>query len=117
MISIFAVVAETPEEAEALAKALDLWLLTVESSNPPPYYPSVDTAFRRGFSALEKEKIRNNRKRMFIGTPELVSKDIQKTVEEYQADEVTIVPNVFGSNNRMKGITLLSEALDSGKTK
>ncbi|MGM9920754.1 MAG: LLM class flavin-dependent oxidoreductase [Bhargavaea sp.] len=112
MISVFAVVAETPEESEALAKALDLWLLSVESSSPPPYYPSVDTALKRGFSTLEKEKIKNNRKRMFIGTSEQVSKDIQKTAEEYQADEVTIVPNVFGSKNRMNVIALLAEALD-----
>ncbi|MCM3086480.1 LLM class flavin-dependent oxidoreductase [Bhargavaea ginsengi] len=115
MISVFAVVAETLEESEMLAKALDLWLLTVESSSPPPYYPSVDTTLKRGFSALEKEKIKHNRKRIFIGTPEQVANDIQKTAEEYQADEVTIVPNVFGSKNRMKGIALLAEALDLGK--
>lgn len=115
MISVFAVVAETPEESDALAKALDLWLLSVESSSPPPYYPSVDTALKRGFSTLEKEKIKQNRKRMFIGTPDKVANDIQRTAEEYHADEVTIVPNVFGSKNRMKVIELLAEALEIGK--
>ena len=111
MIAVFAVVAETPEEADQLAKAFDLWLLTVESSTPPPYYPSVKTALERGFSALEKEKIRNNRKRMFIGTPGHVAEDIRRTAEAYKADEVTVVPNVYGAENRMKSIELLAEAL------
>ncbi|WP_331711546.1 LLM class flavin-dependent oxidoreductase [Bhargavaea cecembensis] len=111
MIAVFAVVAETAEKAEALATAFDLWLLTVESSSPPPYYPSVKTALERGVSALEREKIRHNRRRMFIGTPDQVAEKIRKAAETYQADEVTIVPNVFGAENRMKSITLLAEEL------
>ncbi|EMR05996.1 Limonene 1,2-monooxygenase [Bhargavaea cecembensis DSE10] len=115
MISVFAVVAETAEKAESLAKAFDLWLLSVESSSPPPYYPAVETALARGFSALEREKIRHNRKRMFIGTPVHVAEEIKKTASTYHADEVTIVPNVYGAENRMKGIALLAEALDIRK--
>ncbi len=112
VIAIFAIIAETEEKAEALAKAFDLWLLFVESTNPPPYYPSVETAEKRGFSFVEKEKVMQNRKRMIIGTAEQVKEEIKRIADLYQADEVTIIPNFFGAENRMEGITLLAQAFE-----
>lgn len=110
MIAVFAIIAETPEEAGELAKAFDLWLLFVESANPPPYYPSIHTAKRRGLSSVEKEKVSQNRKRMIIGNADQVREEIEKVSDLYQADEVTIIPNFFGANNRIKGIKLLAES-------
>ncbi|SIT84381.1 luciferase family oxidoreductase, group 1 [Edaphobacillus lindanitolerans] len=110
-VAVFAVVAETAEEAEELATAFDLWLLMVESSNPPPYYPSVETAKKRGFSTIEKEKVAQNRKRMIIGTPLHVADEIRRLAGQYQADEVTVIPNVYGAGNRLTGTALLAEAM------
>jgi len=110
MIAVFAIIAETEEEAEELAKAFDLWLLFVESANPPPYYPSVQTAKKRGLSSVEKEKVKQNRKRMIIGNAKQVTEEIERTADLYQADEVTIIPNFFGAENRKKGIELLADA-------
>ncbi|MBO1913270.1 LLM class flavin-dependent oxidoreductase, partial [Microvirga sp. 3-52] len=110
MIAVFAIVAETAEKAEELAKAFDLWLLFVESDNPPPYYPSVQTAIKRGFSSVEKETVIKNRKRMIIGDAEQVGEEIKRVAELYEADEVTIIPNFFGADNRIEGIELLAQA-------
>jgi luciferase family oxidoreductase group 1 len=110
MIAVFAIIAETAEKAEELAKAFDLWLLFVESDNPPPYYPSVETAKKRGISSVEKEKVIQNRKRMIIGDAEQVREEIKRVSDLYQADEVTIIPNFFGADNREKGIALLAQA-------
>ncbi|MDN7246139.1 LLM class flavin-dependent oxidoreductase [Planococcus shenhongbingii] len=110
IIAVFAVVAETAEQAEEIAKAFDLWLLFVESDISPPYYPSIETAAARGFSAAEQEKVAKNRKRMIIGDAETVKAEIERIAELYGADEVTIIPNVSGAKNRMKGIELLAEA-------
>lgn len=110
MIAFFAIIAETTEEAEALAQAFDLWLLFVESVNPPPYYPSIETAKRRGLSSIEKEKVMQNRKRMIIGNADQVREEIKRIANLYEADEITIIPNFFGADNRMKGIELLADA-------
>lgn len=110
MIAVFAVVAETKEQAEEIAKAFDLWLLFVESNTPPPYYPSIETAKLRGFSAREQQKVLENRKRMIIGDADFVKAEIERIAELYKADEITIIPNVAGAENRMKGIRLLAEA-------
>ncbi|MDN3449534.1 LLM class flavin-dependent oxidoreductase [Planococcus sp. APC 3906] len=109
-IAVFAVVADTTEEAERLAQALDLWLLFVESETPPPYYPSIDTAERRGFSRSEREKVEKNRERMIIGDAETVKAEIVRLADVYGADEVTVIPNVSGAANRMKMLSLLAEA-------
>ena len=110
MVCVFAVVDDTEEGAEELAKAFDLWLLFVESETPPPYYPSVETARQRGFSSNEKEKVERNRKRMLTGTPEQVKLQIEEVAEIFRTDEILIIPNVAGAGNRMKGIGLLAEA-------
>ncbi|MFC3210282.1 LLM class flavin-dependent oxidoreductase [Planomicrobium okeanokoites] len=112
MVSVFVVVGETEEEAQELARAFDLWLLFIESETPPPYYPSVETAAQRGFSTSEKEKVERNRKRMLVGTAEDVKRQIEEIAEVFQTDEILVIPNVAGAENRMKGIRLLSEAFE-----
>ncbi|AQU78348.1 MULTISPECIES: LLM class flavin-dependent oxidoreductase [Planococcus] len=112
IIAVFAVVAETMEQAEALATAFDLWLLFIESDSPPPYYPSIETARKRGFSASEQEKIERNRKRMLIGTAEQVKEQIEEIAERFEPDEITIIPNISGITNRMNVLRLLASAFD-----
>jgi luciferase family oxidoreductase group 1 len=109
IIALFTIVGESEEEAEDLAKAFDLWLYFVESNPQPPYYPSIQTAKSRGFSLTEEHKVRQNRKRMIIGTPNLVKEEIEKIAEAYETDEIMIVPIVSGIENRKKVIQLLAE--------
>ena len=112
IIAVFAIVAETAEKAEELATAFDLWLLFVESDSPPPYYPSVETAKRRGFSASEQEKVARNRQRMLIGTAEQVKAQIASIADRYGTDEITIIPNISGADNRMNELRLLADAFN-----
>lgn len=116
ILGVFAVVAETAEKAEELATAFDLWLLFIESDSPPPYYPSVETARKRGFTATEQQKIDRNRRRMLIGTAEQVKEQIEVLEERFGADEITIIPNISGAVNRMNALHLLASVFDlSGK--
>lgn len=109
IIALFVVVGETEEEAEDLAKAFDLWLYFVESDNQPPYYPSVRTAKSRGFSSAEEQKVTLNRRRMIVGTPSQVKEEIERLAAAFKTNEMMIVPNVSGIENRKKGIRLLAE--------
>lgn len=109
MVAVFTVVGETEQEAEDVAKAFDLWLYSVESKHQPPYYPSIQTAKKRGFSAVENVKVRENRKRMLVGTAEQVKAKMTAIAADYKADEIMIVPIVSGINNRKKVIRLLAE--------
>ncbi|TWT25381.1 LLM class flavin-dependent oxidoreductase [Planomicrobium sp. CPCC 101110] len=112
MVAVFAIVADTAEHAEEIAKAFDLWLLFVESSTPPPYYPSIETVKKRGFSASEQEKVARNRKRMIVGDAAFVKAEIERIAALYQADEITIIPSIAEAENRMNEIELLAKAFD-----
>ncbi|RLL47037.1 LLM class flavin-dependent oxidoreductase [Oceanobacillus piezotolerans] len=109
-IAVFAIIAETTEEAEELALAFDYWMLSLETAKNPTYFPSVHTAKQQTYSAFERKKISNTRKKAIIGDPEKVKAEILQLAEFYHADEVTIIPNFPGTANRMKGIELLAEA-------
>lgn len=108
IVAVFAIAAETEEEAEDLAKAFDLWLYFVESDTQPPYYPSIQTAKRRGFSSIEERKVKQNRERMIIGTPDKVKKEIEKIAELFETEEIMIIPNVSGIQNRRNVIRLIA---------
>lgn len=112
MIGVFAVIAETNEEAEELARAFDLWLLKAESAQTPNCYPSIQTAKNYSFSSFEKEIIHRNRKRVVVGDAENVKEQIEKLAEAYGVNEITILPNISGANNRVKSIELLARAFN-----
>ncbi|MBT2583902.1 LLM class flavin-dependent oxidoreductase [Planococcus sp. ISL-109] len=109
-VAVFAIVGETEEQAEQLAKAFDLWLLFVESDFQPPYYPSVDTAHARRLSVSEQERVARNRSRLLVGTAEQVKQQIETVAEEFGADEITIIPNISGHIHRMNTVRLLADA-------
>ena len=111
-LAVFAIVGETEEQAEQLAKAFDLWLLFVESDFQPPYYPSVQTAEKRRLSAAEQERVERNRSRMLIGTAEQVKQQIEAVADQFGADEITIIPNIAGHQARMNTIRLLADAFE-----
>ncbi|MDE0584122.1 LLM class flavin-dependent oxidoreductase [Planococcus sp. A6] len=111
-IAVFAIVGETEERAEQLAKAFDLWLLFVESDFQPPYYPSVETAEKRRLSAAEQERVERNRGRMLVGTAEQVKQQIETVAEQFGADEITIIPNIASHQARMDTVRLLAEAFN-----
>ncbi|WP_413375791.1 LLM class flavin-dependent oxidoreductase [Alkalihalobacillus sp. 1P02AB] len=115
MIAVFAIIAETKDEAENIAQAFDLWLLSVESNQQPRYFPSIETAKARGRSAIEDEKISRNRRRIIIGDSIQVKAEIEKLADMYQAEEITIIPQFNDANNRLKGISLLAEAFGLGR--
>ncbi|QNK47551.1 LLM class flavin-dependent oxidoreductase [Brevibacterium sp. PAMC23299] len=112
MIGVFAIVAETNEEAEEIAKAFDLWLLTVESAQTPPYYPSIQTAIDYQYSPREIDRISSNRNRVLVGDAKKVKREIEKLADLYDTNEITILPNIAKSTNRMKSIQLLAEAFN-----
>lgn len=111
MIAIFAVIAETDEKAEILAQGLDLWLLQIESTSPPPYFPAPQRTSARILTTAEQEKVDKNRQRMLVGSAERVSNEVKRIARRFHADEITIIPHFFHVDNRIKGITLLAEAL------
>lgn len=109
-VAVFTVIAETNKEAEELADAFFLWMAWLETAKNPRYFPSVKTARNYTFNTYEAKKIESLKERTIVGDPLHVKQKIEKLAEIYSADEVLIVPNFPGIENRKKGVTLLAEA-------
>lgn len=109
MVAVFVAVAETDEAAEILAKGFDHWLLMIESGRETPYYMNYNSIKNYYYTAMEKEIIKHNRNRIIVGSPETAKKKIEKLADAYRTNEVMLLPQIFGKENRMKTIELLSE--------
>lgn len=113
MVAVFVVIGKTTAEAEGLAAAFDLWHLSSQSSKRAAYYlPSPEKAREANYSPEEQEEIQKNRQKVIIGDPETVKRDLIQLKEDYEADEILIVPNVYSIEKRKQSIELLADTLD-----
>lgn len=108
MVAVFAAIAETEEKAEQLAKAFDHWLLMIESGRETPYYMSTDHIESYRYTESEKETISQNRRRILVGTPKKVKEQIEKLSSQYQTNEVMLLNQIYGKENRLRAIELLA---------
>ncbi|RDW16070.1 LLM class flavin-dependent oxidoreductase [Oceanobacillus arenosus] len=110
-IAPFVVAAETNEQAEAYAEALDLWLLGAKNNfSDLREFPSVETARQYPYTKAEKEIIEANRSRMIVGDIESVTEQLNALINQFKADEVLLVLLMPGLGIRKKAIELLAGA-------
>lgn len=109
-VCIFVVCAPTQEEAERIAKSQDIWLLEVERGIDTRI-PSKEEADSRIFTSREVEKVRENRRRAIVGTPEKVKEELLLLSEIYGTDEFMIITNVSDFEDKMRSYELLAGAL------
>ncbi|WP_373894808.1 LLM class flavin-dependent oxidoreductase [Virgibacillus sp. CBA3643] len=107
-IASFVVVAETNEQAQKYAVALDLWLLGKDNFGHLKEFPSVKTARNYTFTEKEKDIIQANRTRMVVGDIESVAEQLKALITQFKADEVLLIPLMPGLEARKKAIELLA---------
>jgi len=109
-IAPFVVVAETNEQAEEYAEALDLWLLGTDHFGQLREFPSVETARNYHYTEKEKATIQANRTRMVVGDIEKVTTQLNELITQFNADEVLLIPLIPGLEARKKALELLAGA-------
>ncbi len=108
-IAPFVVIAETNQEAEEYAEALDFWLLGKDNFSYVKQYPSVETARAYNYSDEEMTTIEDNRTRMIVGDPARVKEQLDELIRDFKADEVLLIPLMPGIEVRRQAIKLLAE--------
>lgn len=108
ILGVFVVVGQTAEEAEALARAVGIWLLGKEDFNHFKTFPSVATAQAYQLTAEEEDLLIKQRQRLVVGTPDQVKARLQDLAQTGQADELLIIPLVPGFDNRLRSLELLA---------
>lgn len=94
LFTIFVICAKTDEEAEELALSQDLWLLRV-GKGLDSRVPSIEEAKAYHYTESDKNQIRENRKRMVIGSPSTVKQQLLELTERYETNEIMVLCNVF----------------------
>ena len=108
-LACFIVIAETTKEAEELAQCIDLWMLGKEDFNEFKTFPTVEQAKNYPVSKKDKDKMKEQRKRMVVGNPQEVKDQLDDYLELSQADELLVIPLVPGIENRKKALQLLAQ--------
>lgn len=108
LAAVFIVCAETDDKAEELCLSQDLWLLRVEKGLDSRI-PSVNEAKAYTYSAAEKERVRQNRSRMIIGSPSTVKEQLLELTDRYQIEEVMAITNLYDFEEKRRSFERLAE--------
>ncbi|MFB1081750.1 LLM class flavin-dependent oxidoreductase [Jeotgalibacillus sp. JSM ZJ347] len=108
-VCVFVVCADTQEEAERLALTQDMWLLGIEKGDSQVHSP--ERLKERGLSSADIEKIRHNRRRMVVGTPEKVKASLEELSERYQTDDFLLITNIFSAEDKKRSYELIAREM------
>ena len=109
ILAVAAVAADTEAEAERLAATVDLNALRRSRGEYLPL-ASPEEALATPFTAEERERIRRNRARLFVGTGIQVRDRLAPLVEATGADELMVTTMIFDHEARKRSYALLAEA-------
>lgn len=110
LVSVFAVCAETAEEADRLAASTDLSLVLLDKGHISTGTPSVDAALNYNYTPYDRFRIEENRRRMVVGSPEEVRLQLEGLAEHYQCDEIMVATYMHSFEDRLKSIRLMAGA-------
>jgi luciferase family oxidoreductase group 1 len=110
-VAVFAVCAESEEQARRLARSRDLFIVRLYTGRPGPY-PSVEEAERYPYNAQEAAIAQHASRRSVVGTPEQVRERLLAMAADYQADELIVVTITHDFKARLRSYELLAEAFD-----
>lgn len=111
-VAIFVICAETDDEADRIASSLDLSLLMLATGQKSDGTPTIEAAQAYPYSPFELAHVRENRKRMIVGSPETVKAGIDKLARAYGTDEVIAVTITHSFEHRLRSYELLADAFE-----
>ncbi|MBI1244231.1 MAG: MsnO8 family LLM class oxidoreductase [Alphaproteobacteria bacterium] len=106
-LAVFAICAETHEEAARLASSRELWRLRVERGELAPI-PSPEEALAYDYSDLERARIARTRARQIVGNPQSVRMKIEALATAHGSEEISIVTITFDPIARRRSYELLA---------
>lgn len=109
ILATAAVVAPTAEEADRLASTIDLnFVRRAQGIYAPLESPEVAMAY--DYTPVDRERIKQNRTRLAVGTPDQVKARIDDLVSVTAADEVMITTMLYDHEARKRSYGLLAQA-------
>lgn len=110
-LTVFAICADTEEEAQQLSLSRDLWYVRLLQGSPGPF-PTVDAALNYPFSDGELAAIEDSKGKRVVGTPEQVKTKLLKLANQFQLDELMLITITHDAAARRRSYELIAEAWD-----
>jgi luciferase family oxidoreductase group 1 len=108
ILGVSVVCAETDEKAELLARPLELTLLRFRQGRSARF-PSVEEASNYPYTPEDREIIRYNRQRTFIGSPESVRARVSELAAQAGVDEIMVTTMMHDHADRRRSYELLAQ--------
>ncbi len=112
MFSMFAAIGDDEDQAEALAKSIDLWMLGQNDFAQFDQIPSIETAANYQPSGAEQAAIDRNRSRLIVGDSKSIRPQLEEYIDAFQADELLMCTIMPGIDHRKRGLELLAQAFN-----
>lgn len=109
ILATAAVVADTDQEAERLASTIDLNFVRRAKGDYLPL-ESPETALAYPYTPVDRERLKQNRARLFVGTPATIKEKLSPLLKDSQADELMITSMIHDHEARKHSYTLLAQA-------
>lgn len=108
-VAVFALAAESDEEAERLCATRNLWVMQLLRNQAGPF-PSPEEALAYPYAAEDRMLIRGIASRGITGTAERVKLGLERLAAEYGAEEVIVLTITYDFAARARSYELIAAA-------
>ena len=109
ILACAAVCADSEAEAQRLASTIDLNFVRRARGEYLPL-ASPEEALAYAYAPVDRERIRANRRRVFVGSPASIKERLVPIIEATAADELMITTMIYDHAARKRSFALLAEA-------
>lgn len=111
-LCINVICAETEEKCSDIEKSMELMTILLKRGNNPTGMPSPELAQKIKYTVEEQRYLAENRKKIFIGTPSKIRKNIMKLSKKYNAKEIIILTITYNHIDRLNSYRLIIEEIN-----
>ena len=108
-LAVFALAAETEEEAERLCATRNLWVMQLLRNQAGPF-PSPEEALAYPYTPQDRVMLRAIAARGVTGTPDRVKTGLEQMAAAYGAEEVVVLTITHSFEARQRSYELLADA-------
>ena len=109
ILGVALIAAETEDAADRAASSADLHFVRRAKGEFAPL-ASPEEAAAYPYTPMDRQRIATNRRRLMVGTPQVLRERLTELVRATQADEVMITTMVFDHAVRKRSYELMAEA-------
>lgn len=109
LVCVFVICAETQAQAERLAQSVDLRRLNMDYGVNAPV-PTLEEAERYPYTETDRQRIAHHRRRVVLGTPDVVRRRLLEIQAEFDADELMVITITGDYDSRLRSYELLAGA-------